>query len=316
MALLYTQLPIEIQIETNTTSVPDPNLHNTNPQLPSKNSWDHYFAFNKKTWFIPPSILWHKIHEQFKNLSLRKSWSSFAAPSSSINLSPFLIVLSILTVIFCLLEIELIIKLLLFITTAASNLRYAPTRKLTLILLPLVSWLLLFLNAKYIPDDIRPDIEESFLPMADNILFGDVLSISATSCLLAGIGLISTWDWRICLLFSAIPSALKLLDLTATTYYAVADILGFLAYGVFHYISPVIFLLWTWKLANYRVMSIFTICFGSQNLAGVITQLVWPNVPPCKPTLLFLFLFLILFFFLSLSLLSFSLLLTYTIYEQ
>ncbi|CAO3564905.1 unnamed protein product [Mortierella alpina] len=119
------------------------------------------------------------------------------------------------------------------------------TRAFMLPFLTIVAWLALFCACRFVPAGWRPHIFTSVLPTLDNILYGGNLSN-----LLAN----STSPWK--------------------------DLLAWLPYGVFHFAMPVIVVILIAAFAPRGTLPVFARTFGYMNIAGVITQLVFPCAPP------------------------------------
>lgn len=145
----------------------------------------------------------------------------------------------------------------------------------------------MFSCAKYIPDSIRPRISVDVLPFLDDLLFDNPLGLLLFSASLVGIAHAATKitkfknsDLIIFVVF--VPLVLRALRELATVPSSVADVLGFLPYGVFHYSSPVLFSLWVYRTAGVDATVVFLQAFGVQNILGVVTQLIFPCAAPCK----------------------------------
>ncbi|KAJ3186094.1 hypothetical protein HDU85_001013 [Gaertneriomyces sp. JEL0708] len=77
-----------------------------------------------------------------------------------------------------------------------------------------------------------------------------------------------------------VPLVLRGLRDVAQFQSTAADVLAFLPYGVLHYISPALFVLWLWWYAGIQSGVVFAQAFGVQNVLGVLTQLVFPTAAP------------------------------------
>ncbi|KAF9288992.1 Aureobasidin resistance protein Aur1 [Mortierella alpina] len=119
------------------------------------------------------------------------------------------------------------------------------TRTFMLPFLTIAAWLGLFYACRFIPSRWRPHIFTSVLPTLDNILYGENLS---------GLLASSTSPWK--------------------------DLLAWLPYGIFHFVMPVIVAMLIAIFAPGGTLPVFARTFGYMNIAGVITQLIFPCAPP------------------------------------
>ncbi|KAG9319434.1 hypothetical protein KVV02_001188 [Mortierella alpina] len=119
------------------------------------------------------------------------------------------------------------------------------TRAFMLPFLAIAAWLGLFYACRFIPSGWRPHIFTSVLPTLDNILYGGNLSNLLAS---------STSSWK--------------------------DLLAWLPYGIFHFVMPMIVAMLIARFAPRGTLPVFARTFGYMNIAGVITQLIFPCAPP------------------------------------
>ncbi|KAF9422286.1 Aureobasidin resistance protein Aur1 [Podila epigama] len=119
------------------------------------------------------------------------------------------------------------------------------TRLFMLPFLAIAAWLILFYSCRFIPAEWRPHIFTSVLPALENILYGGNIS---------GLLAVSTSPFK--------------------------DMLAWLPYGVLHYVLPVITAVLIVFFAPPGTLPVYARTFGYMNLAGVITQIVFPCAPP------------------------------------
>ncbi|RKP00503.1 hypothetical protein CXG81DRAFT_13141, partial [Caulochytrium protostelioides] len=144
---------------------------------------------------------------------------------------------------------------------------------------PVIFWLLLFTQCKYIPSAWRPEIRVRLLPLLDDVLFRNPVGVLGTAIVLASLGvLVLATPWGMGMAF--IPLVLHALNSVAHHPMAVLDVLGWMPYGVLHYISPAVFGIWLWRARSARIARHFVWAFGFMNAAGVLTQIFFPNAPP------------------------------------
>ena len=113
---------------------------------------------------------------------------------------------------------------------------------------PVILWLFLFVNAGHIPIEIRPPISTNILPTLDTYIFG----------------------------INIVP------DVLSRHTHPVFDLLAFVPYGIVHYVAPILFLIYLSTRQPGSVIAVFAQSFGAMCAMGVITQLIFPNAPPCK----------------------------------
>ncbi|KAF9429440.1 Aureobasidin resistance protein Aur1 [Entomortierella beljakovae] len=123
------------------------------------------------------------------------------------------------------------------------------TRQFMLPFLPIAAWLILFYCCRFIPPEWRPHIFTSVLPALENILYGGNIS-----------------------------------ELLAQTTSPMKDLLAWMPYGVLHFALPFITAFTIWFMAPPGTLPVFARVFGYMNLAGVLTQLLFPCAPPWYET--------------------------------
>ncbi|KAG9294849.1 hypothetical protein G9A89_008541 [Geosiphon pyriformis] len=134
-----------------------------------------------------------------------------------------------------------VIILLLF----ATGLYFPKPRAFLLPFLPIATWLVLFYSCRFIPDERRPHIYVSVLPALENILYGDNLSA-----------------------------------IIAKHTNVVKDVAAWLPYGIMHFTLPFLTSLGLWWFGPPKILPAFARAFGYMNIAGVLTQLLFPCSPP------------------------------------
>lgn len=136
-------------------------------------------------------------------------------------------------------------------------------RKFTLPALPIFTWLITFYACQFIPIDYRPNhIFVNLLPTLERILYGANLS-----------------------------------EVISKHTHPVLDILAWLPYGVIHFSFPFILALLLFVFGPPGCLKVYGAAFGYMNLAGVLTQLLFPNASPCNVSNRHLFYFFWLIFF-------------------
>ncbi|KAJ3156052.1 Aureobasidin resistance protein Aur1 [Geranomyces variabilis] len=145
--------------------------------------------------------------------------------------------------------------------------------------LPIAIWLVLFSCAQFIPSSWRPAIAVDVLPALDELLFDNSLGLlSFSAILVAGGWLVSGSNFATLLVF--MPLVLRGLRDLAAVPSTTGDVLAFLPYGLLHYISPAIFVLYLWWRAGVQTAVVFAQAFGAQNVLGVVTQVLFPTAAP------------------------------------
>ncbi|KAG0325639.1 Aureobasidin resistance protein Aur1 [Dissophora globulifera] len=123
------------------------------------------------------------------------------------------------------------------------------TRQFMLPLSAIAAWLILFYCCRYIPAEWRPHIFTSVLPALENILYGGNIS-----------------------------------ELLAQTTTPLKDLLAWMPYGVIHFALPFITAGLVFYFGQPGTLPVFARTFGYMNLAGVLTQLLFPCAPPWYET--------------------------------
>ncbi|KAG0346555.1 Aureobasidin resistance protein Aur1 [Podila humilis] len=123
------------------------------------------------------------------------------------------------------------------------------TRQFMLPFLAIAAWLILFYCCRFIPAEWRPHIFTSVLPALENILYGGNIS-----------------------------------ELLATTPSPAKDLLAWMPYGVLHFVLPFVTAGMIVFFAPAGTLPVFARTFGYMNVAGVMTQLLFPCAPPWYET--------------------------------
>ena len=112
---------------------------------------------------------------------------------------------------------------------------------------PVLTWVILFFTARFIPSSHRPEIHVALLPALESVLYGANIS-----------------------------------DLQTRYTNVVMDIIAWLPYGVAHFSLPVIVALILWAVGPKGAPQYWGKAFGWMNLLGVMTQILFPCAAPCE----------------------------------
>ncbi|KAF9438204.1 Aureobasidin resistance protein Aur1 [Entomortierella beljakovae] len=123
------------------------------------------------------------------------------------------------------------------------------TRQFLLPFFAVAAWLLLFYCCRFIPSNWRPHIFTSVLPALENILYGGSIS-----------------------------------EMLASTTSPFKDILAWIPYGVLHYVLPIVVAILIKFFGPPGTLPVFARTFGYMNVAGVLTQIMFPCAPPWYET--------------------------------
>lgn len=118
---------------------------------------------------------------------------------------------------------------------------------------PVLTWVILFFSARYIPPDSRPGIHVALLPALESVMYGANIS-----------------------------------DLQTRFTHPLLDILAWLPYGVLHFTLPVVIAIVLWLFGPRNSVQYWGKAFGWMNVLGVMTQIVLPCAAPCESTCLIL----------------------------
>lgn len=157
----------------------------------------------------------------------------------------YLLIAAIMTFNFIIIERALPLKLLLAIAFISTF--FIPyIRRFTVPALPIFTWLITFFACQFIPIDYRPThIFVNLLPTLERILYGANLS-----------------------------------EIISKHTHPVLDVLTWLPYGVLHFSFPFVLSALIFVYGPPGSLKVFGKAFGYMNLAGVLTQLLFPNASP------------------------------------
>jgi hypothetical protein len=121
-------------------------------------------------------------------------------------------------------------------------------RRFTVPAMAIFAWLITFYAVQFIPNHIKPQhIFVNILPTLERIIYGANLS-----------------------------------EIISQHTHPILDIFAWLPYGVIHFSYPFAFALALFVFGPPGAVAVFGQAFGYMNLAGVLTQLMFPTSPPCK----------------------------------
>lgn len=160
----------------------------------------------------------------------------------------YIVIATIMMIDFILIKTPTLIPRLLLATLFISSFFIPYIRKFTVPALPIFTWLITFYACQFIPVNYRPThIFVNLLPTLERILYGANLS-----------------------------------EIISKHTHPVLDILTWLPYGVIHFSFPFVLSGLLFIYGPPGSLVIFGKAFGYMNLAGVLTQLFFPNASPCK----------------------------------
>ncbi|BEJ16551.1 hypothetical protein CspHIS471_0511560 [Cutaneotrichosporon sp. HIS471] len=110
---------------------------------------------------------------------------------------------------------------------------------------PVLSWVILFFSARYIPPEARPAIHVALLPALESVLYGANIS-----------------------------------DLQTRFTHPLLDVIAWLPYGVIHFAFPVVVAILLWLFGPKGSVQYWGKAFGFMNMFGVWTQIVLPCAAP------------------------------------
>lgn len=111
---------------------------------------------------------------------------------------------------------------------------------------PVLTWVLTFFSARYIPASQRPKIHVNLLPALESVMYGANIS-----------------------------------DLQTRFTHPVLDVLAWLPYGVIHFVIPFVVAALLWIFGPKGSVQYWGRAFGLMNLTGVVTQILLPCAAPC-----------------------------------
>lgn len=146
--------------------------------------------------------------------------------------------------------------------------------------IPILLWLLLFLNTNLIPTKIRPPISVWLLPRLDYLLFFSSFGLLLFSIFLISLSYLLTNHSNYTSLIVFLPLIMRCLSDLSNYQSSFLDILAWLPYGLFHYLSPLISAFSFLYFTGVNNTVIFAQCFGLQNFTAVLIQILFPTAPP------------------------------------
>jgi hypothetical protein len=160
----------------------------------------------------------------------------------------YLLIAIIMTIDFILIKTPTLIPRLLLASLFIASFFIPYIRRFTVPALPIFTWLFTFYACQFIPINYRPThIFVNLLPTLERILYGANLS-----------------------------------EIISKHTHPVLDILTWLPYGVIHFSFPFVLSGLLFIYGPPGSLKVFGKAFGYMNLAGVLTQLFFPNASPCK----------------------------------
>lgn len=119
------------------------------------------------------------------------------------------------------------------------------TRQFLLPFLPILTWLVFFFNARFIPSEYRPHIWVKVLPALENIFYGANIS-----------------------------------NILSKHQHVVLDVLAWIPYGLLHFGGPVVWAAFMFLFSPPGTVPVYARTFGYLNITGVLIQLILPCSPP------------------------------------
>lgn len=160
----------------------------------------------------------------------------------------YILIAAIMLIDFCLIKSPALLPRLLLAAVFIATFWIPYIRRFTVPALPIFTWLLTFYACQFIPINYRPThIFVNLLPTLERILYGANLS-----------------------------------EIISKHTHPILDILTWLPYGIGHFSFPFVFSLLLFIFGPPGSLKVFGSAFGYMNLAGVLTQLFFPNASPCK----------------------------------
>lgn len=110
---------------------------------------------------------------------------------------------------------------------------------------PVFSWLITYYSSQFTPVSWRPGISVALLPALESVLYGANIS-----------------------------------DLLTRFTHPILDVIGWLSYGVLHFVGPFVVAALFWLFRPKEVLHLWARVFGFMNLAGVVVQILFPCAAP------------------------------------
>lgn len=160
----------------------------------------------------------------------------------------YVLIATIMITAFFLIESPSLLPRILLSSLFVASFWIPYIRRFTVPALPIFTWLITFYACQFIPINYRPThIFVNLLPTLERILYGANLS-----------------------------------EIISKHTHPVLDILTWFPYGILHFTFPFVFSTLMFVYGPPGSLSVFAKAFGYMNLAGVLTQLFFPNASPCK----------------------------------
>lgn len=112
---------------------------------------------------------------------------------------------------------------------------------------PVLSWVLTFFCARFIPSEHRPTIHVALLPTLESVFYGANIS-----------------------------------DILTRFTHPLLDIVAWIPYGVGHFVIPFVVAAVLWVFGPKGAVQYWAKAFGYLNLGGVLIQLAFPCAAPCE----------------------------------
>ncbi|KAG2195591.1 hypothetical protein INT46_011837 [Mucor plumbeus] len=181
-----------------------------------------------------------------KNRILNKLPSSITSKQWSLFDLQYVLIATIMLIDFILIQSPTLIPRILLAVLLIASFWIPYIKRFTLPALPIFTWLITFYACQFIPINYRPThIFVNLLPTLERILYGANLS-----------------------------------EIISKHTHPVLDILAWIPYGVIHFSFPFIFSFLLFIFGPPGSLKVFGKAFGYMNLAGVLTQLFFPNASP------------------------------------
>lgn len=183
-----------------------------------------------------------------KNRIINKLPSSMTSKQWSLFDLQYVLIATIMLIDFILIQSPTLIPRLLLAVLLIASFWIPYIKRFTVPALPIFTWLITFYACQFIPIDYRPThIFVNLLPTLERILYGANLS-----------------------------------EIISKHTHPVLDILAWIPYGIVHFSFPFILSVLLFIYGPPGSLKVFGKAFGYMNLAGVLTQLLFPNASPCK----------------------------------
>lgn len=181
-----------------------------------------------------------------KNRLISKLPPSMTSKQWSLLDLQYVLIATIMLIDFILIQSPTLIPRLLLAVLLIASFWIPYIKRFTVPALPIFTWLITFYACQFIPIDYRPThIFVNLLPTLERILYGANLS-----------------------------------EIISKHTHPVLDILAWIPYGIVHFSFPFILSVLLFIYGPPGSLKVFGKAFGYMNLAGVLTQLLFPNASP------------------------------------